>query len=166
MTQSFKNNKPNSADSMRHPSRAEVGQVKDETAELEEAVDDTGISERQRAAMPYLMMAPSVSEGARRAGVSRATIHRWLEEPKFKAALDKERGEVMDYVLSSVERLAADSLIVIGKAMQSNNLAMQLRASRMALEYCHKFSDTERLNERVEKLENALALYATKGRKL
>ena len=82
--------------------KAESPQMSHNAAHIEEFYptdepsddDSVALTHRQMAALPHLVESPTVSEGARQAGISRRTVHRWMEDDHFRAEFDKaqERG--------------------------------------------------------------------------
>ena len=61
--------------------------------------DEFGLSKRQLAALPYLIAAPTLSEGARLAQIGRITLHRWIQDPHFR--MERELQGVAGLALST-----------------------------------------------------------------
>ena len=55
---------------------------------------DFALSSRQQRAVTALTSGATIVNAAKRARVSRATVHRWLREPDFRAALQKGLQEL------------------------------------------------------------------------
>ena len=53
----------------------------------------TSLTTKQQRALPYLVTAPSVAQGAEEADIARATLYRWMHDPAFRDELERLRGE-------------------------------------------------------------------------
>ena len=54
----------------------------DEPADADQVLEDgrtVSLTHKQITALPFIISAPSLAEGARRAGLARSTIYRWME---------------------------------------------------------------------------------------
>ena len=58
--------------------------------------EEFGLSRRQLAALPYLIAAPTLSEGARLAQIGRTTLRRWIQDPHFQMELERRRSDAAD----------------------------------------------------------------------
>jgi AcrR family transcriptional regulator len=68
----------------------------------------TGLSPQQITALVELVTGSTVTEAAKRAGVDRTTVHRWLaSDALFVATLNQAKQEALDAVRARM-RLAAD----------------------------------------------------------
>jgi hypothetical protein len=65
--------------------------------------DYQGLSERQRKTIPFLVVAPTVEDGCKRAGISRNAYYAWLLDPAFKAALKKAQNDATEEAMSSLK---------------------------------------------------------------
>ena len=64
-------------------------------------LSEKDLSERQVIAIPHLVSSKTASETAELVGVNRKTIYRWLDDPAFRDAYDRQRDavakEIIDY---------------------------------------------------------------------
>ena len=93
------------------------------------------LSERQRAALPYVALAPNYSAAARKIGVDRRTIRNWLEDPDFRRAVEEEREKAREGYTTEYEDMREKGLGVIWNSMESRNESVRLRAAHMVLEF-------------------------------
>ena len=118
--------------------------------------DDTHIfdilSPKQLGALPHLLGPGSATQRARNAGISRATLYRWLREPDFRDALDRLRKEIVHVAEIEAQSMAQDAVSVIFELMQSGSQRIRLDAA-LRLAQDARFSD--RIAQRVENLERA-----------
>ena len=64
----------------------------DEPADADQPPTDdepAALTHRQITALPFIISAPTLAEGARRAGLARTTIYRWMEDDHFRARFEK-----------------------------------------------------------------------------
>ena len=66
----------------------------DQTPQSSLTLFPTKLSERQKAALPYLLKPGPMTERAKQAGISRRTLHRWLRDDAFKEAIDSLKKQV------------------------------------------------------------------------
>jgi phage terminase small subunit len=64
----------------------------------------TELTERQLKAIPHLVAAPTYTEGAEKAQISRKTLYEWLKNPEFREELDYQRDEVTRQTLDELEQ--------------------------------------------------------------
>ena len=128
-----------------------------EPTENQWAVDVPGLSRRQQTALPAVFVAPTIVEAARRSGVGESTLRRWLEEPRFRQALDGLREEAYSVALKQVQALVPECLNIIARvAVESDDPVLRMRAARYLLNYGLKFKEVEELRHRLSALEQAL----------
>jgi transposase-like protein len=77
---------------------------------------------RHSNAIEELAAGASVSEAARRLGVSRRTIERWIREPEFLARLNRRRREVWTSAHDRSRRLVHQALAVFETELEAGNL--------------------------------------------
>ena len=98
------------------------------------------LSSRQILALPILAVAPNRRQAALEAGVSEATLYRWLRNAQFRAELDRLTAQAADFTRSEIENLARQSFIVLTDLMGDPDPAVRLRASRtvaaMGIQIC------------------------------
>src|SRR5918999_79348 len=93
------------------------------------------LSPKQRAAVEALLATGEVAAAAQAAGVSRATLHRWLREPAFLAAVRDAEARALDDLSRLLVRLGRTAAATLAKAMgdASTPWATRVRAADAAL---------------------------------
>ena len=114
------------------------------------------LSSRQAAAIPYIVSEPTLSDGARAAHINRRTLARWMNEPYFRAELERVRRNIADLAYTELEGLTFKSVIRIAQLMDSENESIVHRASRTALSMSQSFREQRELSRQLETLENAI----------
>ena len=98
------------------------------------------LSSRQLLALPILAVAPNRRQAALEAGVSEATLYRWLRNERFRTELDRLTAQAAEFTRSEIESLTRHSFIVLTDLMGDPDPAVRLRASRtvaaMGIQIC------------------------------
>ena len=122
--------------------------------ETERLQESETLTRRQRAVLPYLIAAPSLEEGCRKARVSKTTVYTWLKEPGFQAELKRLRQTLVD---EAFERLKAGLTQAVDKLLEllqaKGQLGIQLRAAQTLLDHGIKMMELQELEARLEALE-------------
>jgi len=64
--------------------------------------DNEKLSPRQIRVIPYLLVAPSIEEGCKRARISKAAVYEWLKDEAFRQELKRQRDAVIERALDSL----------------------------------------------------------------
>jgi len=106
--------------------------------------------------IPYLLDAPSIEEGCKRARVSKVTVYAWLKEEIFPQELKRQRDELIERALDSLKanvRLATETLVNL---LDSESESIKARAAEDILEFTIKAIEREELEKRIDALEKRL----------
>ena len=113
----------------------------------------TGLTLRQRSALPVIVASASLADAARRSRDSLSTLKRWMKQPEFvdelnrlnDAALDIANRQLQALMLRAVANLNADH----------SNPNVRLSATRMTLQYGTKLTQLNdtRLQARLSALD-------------
>ena len=118
------------------------------------------LTDKQLAALPYLAAAPTMAEGARLADIGRATLYRWMNDHEFRATLERFRSEAADLAHAELRGFLLQGALVLAEAMQDPNPQVRVRAARAAMSIGLKAIDLKELRQRIERLDDAFALWA------
>lgn len=116
------------------------------------------LTPKQTRAIAALLIAKDVASAAKEAGLGERTLHTWLDEPAFRAALKEAEGQAIE---AAVRRLSGTSQYAVGvmlsvMADKSVPASVRLRAAQNVLEQMVKLKQFADLEERVVALEAAL----------
>lgn len=124
----------------------------------ETASETDSLTGPQRRALTALLEGATVPEAAKRAGVARGTVWRWLQEPQFSAALrlaeSQQLGEVAR-ALGAAGASAVATLVTI-KDDVTVPAAVRARAAKDLLGTLLPVRETAMLEARIAALESAL----------
>ena len=126
--------------------------------ETERLQESETLTRRQRAVLPYLIAAPSLEEGCRKARVSKTTVYTWLKEPGFQAELKRLRQAMVDEAFNRLRAgltQAVDKLLELLQA--KGQLGIQLRAAQTLLDHGIKVTELQEQEARIEALEEQVS---------
>ena len=111
------------------------------------------LTAKQSRAVLALMQARSVDGAAKLAGVGARTLHRWLDDPDFQAAIDAAQSAALDAALRRLAELTGHALNVIAKALADGSEGAQLRAAGMVFDTFAKLAVLRDIERRLAALE-------------
>ena len=133
--------------------------IQPESAEMngnERKIEIIGLKFRQQSVLPILAASPTLARAARESGVAESTLRRWLDDPAFRREVDRLRQESFDYACKQVESLMPMAMSVMAKCMESDDLAVGLRAARSAVSVANQLRTTEKLRAELQELTEAV----------
>ena len=126
--------------------------------ENDAAIDFSGLTFRQQAALPTIALSPTLSQAARASGIAERTLRRWLVDPDFLQHIDRRRQETAHLARQELQGLLPLCASVFADAMKSPDPALRLRAARYALSFIIRISEVEKLDANLQDLEEASLL--------
>jgi transcriptional regulator with XRE-family HTH domain len=112
---------------------------------------------KQARVIPYLLASPSIEEGCKRAGVSKAAVYEWLRDETFRHELKRQRDAVIERALDSLKANISKATETLVKLLDSDKEAIQARAAEDIIEFTQKALEHEELERRIQALEAKLA---------
>ena len=117
------------------------------------------LSPRQLDALPHILLSGSVAEGARRAGISRATFYRWLADPDFRHELQSLSSEAAALARTKLQQLMLKALHVIEDSLHDESQRDRCRAAIATLNLAKKAVRDQEIDRRLDRLEDATRLH-------
>jgi len=111
-----------------------------------------GLSERQWRAIEALLVAPSVTAAATRAGVAERTLWRWLKDDRFRDAYRAAGRERLNECVSRLRAAAGDAVEALRAALNDQHTANRIRAATVLIQHALEV-EVDELAERVAALE-------------
>src|SRR5436190_649781 len=115
--------------------------------------DNEKLSPRQIRVIPYLLVAPSIEEGCKRARISKAAVYEWLKDEAFRQELKRQRDEIIERALDSLKANIAKAGETLVKYLDSERENISIRAAESIIEFAQKALEHEELEQRIEALE-------------
>jgi hypothetical protein len=109
----------------------------------------------QHRALIALLEYPTVKEAAEAAGVHKATVYRWLQEPQFQAAYREARREAVSRATARLQQISGEAVEALREIVgdRSQQGASRVGAARCILDYAAKMTELEDFGERLARLE-------------
>jgi hypothetical protein len=113
---------------------------------------------RHDRAVAALLVSPSITAAAARAGVGEKTLRRWLDCAIFKDHLDAAQHESQDKAIGLLRQLSMQAVATIGRAMRCGQPATELRAALAVLDLGMRARELDHLTDpTVEQIDLWLA---------
>ena len=125
----------------------------------------TELTDRQLRALPYLVAAPTMSEGARVAEVGERTLYRWMNDDDFRRELERRRSEASELAYVELKGLMLKAVQVLGDAMEDSSSQVRVRAAQTALSVGLKATELKDIQKRLDLLDAALPLWTRRNMK-
>jgi hypothetical protein len=109
----------------------------------------------QHRAVIALLEYPTVKEAAEAAGVHKATVYRWLQEPDFQAVYREARRESLRLATARLQQISSEAVEALREIVgdRSQQGASRVGAARCILDYAVKMTELEDFGERLARLE-------------
>ena len=114
------------------------------------------LTTKQIRIIPYLLEAPSIEQGCKRAKVSKVTVYGWLKEEPFREELRRQREEVVRGALETLKANTAKATETLVKLLDSEKEGIRARAAEDIIEFTQKAIEFEDLEKRITAIEDQL----------
>jgi hypothetical protein len=105
------------------------------------------------AALAALLTEPTHARAAATAGISEATLQRWLKFPGFRAAYRALRRELVEHALAKVQAAAGDAVETLRRNLACGHPGSEIRAAVAIIEHAIKAVEVLDLHQRLDDLE-------------
>src|SRR4051812_155178 len=118
------------------------------------------LTPKQRKAVEALLATGEVKAAASEVGIHRDTLHRWLADPGFLAAVREAEAEALDELSRLLVRLGRTAVATVATAMSdpATPPATKVRAADIALNRLLQLRELAQLEARVQALEAAAGM--------
>ena len=139
--------------------------AQNDTVECARGSDETpSLTDRQLAALPYVVASPSLSEAARAVNIGRRTLQRWMNDDEFRVEVENLRSQASDLAHAELRGLMLKSVMVLADAMEDPSPRIRVRAAQATLSMGLKALDLNELQRRLDRLDDAYSLWARRDR--
>jgi dynactin complex subunit len=122
--------------------------------------DNKELTHNQKRVIPYLLTAPSIEEGCKRARVSKAAVYQWLKDQNFRQELKRQRNAIIEQALDGLKANLAEASKTLVSHLKSTR-ENSIRAAERIIEFTQKALELEK---RIEALEARLMQQPGTGR--
>ena len=120
--------------------------------------NSVALSHHQTAALPYIASEPNLSEGARAAQIDRRTLTRWMQEPAFRAELERVRRNISDLAFSELEGFTLKSVIRLVQLLDDPDSTVRHRAAKTVISISIAVRQDKEIRRQLDTIDNALIM--------
>jgi HD-like signal output (HDOD) protein len=114
------------------------------------------LTEEQLRAIPFLLAAPSIEEGCKRAKIGKATVYEWLKEDAFREELRRQRERVVEGALETLKASITKATETLVGLLDSQNEAIRKGAANDIINFTLKAMELQDLEKRLSAIEKAV----------
>jgi hypothetical protein len=98
----------------------------------------------------------NATSAARRAGCSRATVFRRLQDADFCRAVSKSRGQILSRATARLARTSTQAVDTLQKLLDDDSPTVRRSAAKSLLDSLARLTDLAEVEERIAELETAV----------
>jgi hypothetical protein len=110
---------------------------------------------QEDAALAALLACPTIEQAAEQAGISSATLYRWLHDPAFQQRYRSVRRSVVEQAITGLQQATGEAVAALRRNLTSGVPAAEIAAAKAIIDQAVKGVELVDLVERVEQLEQA-----------
>lgn len=113
---------------------------------------------KKEKAIEALLREPNTAQAAKAAGISEATMHRYLKEPAFREAYKRTRAQLLDNTVTVLMAVSLEAVKTLQAIMSDKEspVPCRLGAARSLLEWSFKSREMLEYEERLRVLEETV----------
>ena len=92
---------------------------------------------RQHRAIECLIVCPTTADAAREAGVSLATLYRWMKKPRFREVYRRRHAQALLHVIEQTEDHLVKVFDDLDVQLKSPDPKVRLLAGKIIMDYHH-----------------------------
>lgn len=93
------------------------------------------LTRNQLKAMPIILEAKNITQGVKKAGISRNTFYLWLKIPEFRTEFLRREQEIVDLAAHELKAAASEAVIVMRDLLKAKNDGIRLRTAVELIKY-------------------------------
>ncbi len=95
----------------------------------------SNLTRTQHRAIECLLISPTVVEAAKKAGVGRSTLYRWLKNPAFRSLYNRRHAEALQFYRENTQELFLEALDDLQAQLHSPDRRMRMQADETIMKY-------------------------------
>ncbi len=115
--------------------------------------DKSGLSERQKKAIPFFLGSRSEGDCCSLAQISRQTYYEWLKDPSFRTELSRLRNVVVEDAVETLKFQTSRAIDTLVKLLDVDSPALQRNVANDILHHVVKFKEIQEIEKRLDALE-------------
>ena len=129
----------------------------EEEQQGDESPDAARLTSKQEKAIPALLEHPTLDAAAKAAGVTAATLRRWMKQEAFTEALRAARLRILDVATIKLRQATDAAVDTLKRNLTCGSPGAEIRAAQVILDTAYKSAELEEMEERIAALEDLLA---------
>ena len=121
-----------------------------------ETVPKSKLSPRKARLIPFIIAAPSIEEGCRRAEISTVTFYEYLKDEDFVAELKKARETTVNDALENMKSAATKAVDKLVGLLDSEDENIRRRASVDILTFITKWKEISEVEGKLAQIERVV----------
>jgi len=113
------------------------------------------LTRKQEQAIGALLSEQTLGAAADQAGISEATVRRWLKQPEFLSAYREARRQVVEKSIAQLQQSSWAASTTLIRLLASGSDSIRLRAAQTILDQANKGLELIDFEERLTALEQA-----------
>jgi hypothetical protein len=113
------------------------------------------LSPQQEGAIVALLSDPGLTGAAKAAGVGKATLWRWMQQPAFREAYRRARREAVEQARARLQQASGEAVEALREVMNDQDAphASRVSAARTVLDMAMQATNEEEIEKRLAALE-------------
>jgi hypothetical protein len=111
------------------------------------------LSGKQLKAIPVILSSRNITEGCKKARISRDIFYDWIKNPIFKDEFERQRQEIIDSALHGLKVSASDAVEVLRALLKADQECVRLKTATAILDHIEKFIELETIQKRLDDIE-------------
>lgn len=116
----------------------------------------TKLTKKQLDSIPFILNSKNITEGLKKAKVSKTTYYAWLKLPEYKQELNRIKKEIVHQALNDLKTSTTEAVQVLKDLLYSDNEYIKLKTAVKVLDFTEKFIEQEEIIERLDKIEEKI----------
>lgn len=114
------------------------------------------LTSKQIRGIPLLLTEESQEKAARKIGVSRSAIVKWMQNPEFRKALDESRSRVLKKSMDRLSRVVTKAVDTLEMLLVAESEAVRKGAADSIISHCLRWKELQEFEGRLETVERVI----------
>lgn len=121
----------------------------------QESEDVGGLPAKQELALRAIISHPTLKEAARAAGVSDATLWRYMQDEEFSKRLREARRDALSHTAVRIQQASSEAVTVLRDVMlkEDSPASARITAARTLLDYSFRVVELDEIKAQIEELK-------------
>lgn len=122
---------------------------------MDKMMKNVTLTARQTRAIELLLIGTPIKEVANLVNVSRGTIYRWLDQPRFQSTINKEKTQVVERLSLALASLGQKAVKTLEEALDdpSAGTSVRVRAADVVINRILSIRELVDFEDRLNRLE-------------